>query len=86
MTSGVAKVTISLPMELLEGIDAEATKQSKPRSTLITAMLSASVARTKIDGPPGVVALRDAIAQAEEHGASKAATILRMALARQEAT
>lgn len=84
--STVAKVTISLPSDLLTSVDAVAEKSKLSRSALIGQMLSASVKRAAIDGPPGMVALRDALAQCEEHGCHKAAIILRMAVTRQEAS
>jgi hypothetical protein len=86
MTTGVAKVTISLPADLLEGVDAVATREGIARSALITRMLSASVTRAGIDAPAGLPDLRAALIEADEAGAPRAARIIQAAIDRQLAT
>lgn len=75
-------MTISLPADLLEDVDLVASSRDMPRSTLITAMLAASVERAKIDGPPAARSLTTAIAEAQEKGAIQAVAILTSALKR----
>lgn len=85
--TGVAKVTISLPRDLLAKVDTE--RRTEPRSTFIARTLGATLAGAsspaggvRRSSPDGLADLRSAHADAAAHGAQLAAETLRLALER----